>query len=393
MDYRELGNIFRGYDLNENNILDFMILEDGDSNKYLLKLYLISLMEEYKHTQRLAKYVLLLPDEFPTMEIILKSDNKVFWESLSKIPRYFWRNYYYHSDLVISLFKARRKYHDTKQQYDNSSTRFEKLNLKKQLKESLKDYNFQFKIFKKTLKIKNKREIQNFIDVFSKYEEKAYLENKDTGKENYQSSILGCLESIADSYEMIWRLKRDLIFSYNFLCTFFSKDFLVEDDLSKLLYNIRKKMREFEINGMPQDSSDGILLETYRTHNLSHKTKFFSNTTDYEDIETEMSKLFDEYNGIMNLKNDKDYILECYKFTQKFLQIHPYGNGNGRTSKYLFYILLLKRNILPFTITDSNYLPKCYVNNRISDNYIFARQNIMCARVEPEIEQTTAKRK
>ena len=49
--------------------------------------------------------------------------------------------------------------------------------------------------------------------------------------------------------------------------------------------------------------------------------------------------------------------------------------------------------ILPFTITDSNYLPKCYVNNRISDNYIFARQNIMYARVEPEIEQTTAKRK
>src|SRR5579884_457207 len=43
---------------------------------------------------------------------------------------------------------------------------------------------------------------------------------------------------------------------------------------------------------------------------------------------------------------------------QKFVQIHPFNNGNGRVARVLFYNILLAANIPPFSIDpkDSNYM-------------------------------------
>ena len=94
-----------------------------------------------------------------------------------------------------------------------------------------------------------------------------------------------------------------------------------------------------------------------------------------------MNDLIIKYNEVKEINDNTKYAIECYKISQEFLQIHPYSNGNGRTSKYLFYYLLLRRNILPFTITDNNYLTHCYENITTKpENYFMYRNNIMARR-------------
>ena len=42
----------------------------------------------------------------------------------------------------------------------------------------------------------------------------------------------------------------------------------------------------------------------------------------------------------------------------------------------------MKRNILPFIITDSQNLTSCYVRNRLLNSYVLGRQRIFYDRVD-----------
>lgn len=391
MTFSELSKTFKSYNLTVNNILDFMILEDNDNNKYILKLYLLSLMETHKHSQKLSSYVYLLTDDAPITEIIKKKKKKPFWESVKKHPTYSFSYFSFfaaNSNGVYYFFKEKRKYENAKQtlkeNYIKANSFFSRIKIKKQLNQLEKNYKLRCKKFKEQFNIKYSKELQKFIDLFSNYAEKAFSTPYDSTEcENVEAMTLIniYLDFMRDSSEMVAILKRDLIFSYNMICTFFSEKFIKENDLSTLLNMIRTSLSEFRIDDTVPDYREEILKTEYRNYNLKYKSEFFKNTTDYAEIESEMANLFSEYNRIKDTENTNEYIYGCYQITQKLLQIHPYGNGNGRTSKYLFYILLLKRGILPFTITDSNYITNCYQKKGLTEDYIYARQTIMNDRI------------
>ena len=75
-----------------------------------------------------------------------------------------------------------------------------------------------------------------------------------------------------------------------------------------------------------------------------------------------MLELEEQYKEIIELENDEEYLKAAYNLSKRFLQIHPFADGNGRKFKYLFYYLCLKRNILPPTITDTVECTPCYLS-------------------------------
>ncbi len=177
------------------------------------------------------------------------------------------------------------------------------------------------------------------------------------------------------------------------LTKLFDLSFLQEDSLQKILFNIRTEMAKYDPTSQDKTEDNindykGLKFGTnplrveYRETNLSERNQFFKNTAKVHEIEEKMQELFSDYERIKLIEDNDEYAFECYKLSQRFIQIHPYENGNGRTSKYLLDYLLLKRNILPFTITDSYYLTNCYLSSTSSpESYYTQRKLVMSSRV------------
>jgi fido (protein-threonine AMPylation protein) len=76
------------------------------------------------------------------------------------------------------------------------------------------------------------------------------------------------------------------------------------------------------------------------------------------EIESEMDKLFRTVCEKMRDKNAKWYNVAS-RFFIRFLYIHPFSNGNGRTARILLSALLVKHAIIPlslFNVLDGNQL-------------------------------------
>jgi fido (protein-threonine AMPylation protein) len=76
------------------------------------------------------------------------------------------------------------------------------------------------------------------------------------------------------------------------------------------------------------------------------------------EIESEMDKLFRTVNEKMRDENAKWYNVAS-RFFIRFLYIHPFSNGNGRTARILLSALLVKHAIIPvslFNVLDGNQL-------------------------------------
>lgn len=77
--------------------------------------------------------------------------------------------------------------------------------------------------------------------------------------------------------------------------------------------------------------------------NNIHQKHFF---TDHTHIEEEMNKLFYEFNyGFTRFTLE-----DIAEFKVRFINIHPFGDGNGRTSRLLLNWLLVLNDYVPITI-------------------------------------------
>lgn len=76
-----------------------------------------------------------------------------------------------------------------------------------------------------------------------------------------------------------------------------------------------------------------------------------NDTTDPENVSTEMKKLLSEYNKI-GIKTIDDII----DFHVKFESIHPFQDGNGRVGRLLMFKECLKYRLIPFIVYDSKKL-------------------------------------
>ena len=60
IDVDEIGTYYKNLNLNKNNILEFLLSDCSNDFSYLLRLYLISSIENHKHIARFDKVCKLL---------------------------------------------------------------------------------------------------------------------------------------------------------------------------------------------------------------------------------------------------------------------------------------------------------------------------------------------
>lgn len=404
----ELWGKFKSYNLDFNNVISFLVEEDGDKYKYLLKLYLIATLENYKHIDFLKSDVIFddILDEDVSMEIINKNSEKKFWEFIN--------NYLDEDDNIIKM-KRRNwifKYLSSWEMkkiileggFPDDLDSYNTFQIKKLTNKIGTEKNFIMKILYRKQLLKEKKEHNerikeikdSFEDAFGGYmtcEQFSVLCQKfqSMHKEDPNYDFLDSIHVFLEKSYFVDSLKFDLIYNYKMICFLFSQDFTRECGLDELIFRIRNNMKELSplvdmINmnfnrGCFGAINDGSYDVEYRSAPICQSGDFWERIASPGDIPKKMDELFTKYEEIKKLQNDESYVLECYKLSQDFLQIHPYENGNGRTSKYLFYSLLLKRNILPFTITDSYNLTPCYEKTKSSSesiiNYAYGRNEII----------------
>lgn len=145
---------------------------------------------------------------------------------------------------------------------------------------------------------------------------------------------------------------------------------------SKNAIRLRDNYRAFQklLTMFSYDMSEDLIIDTANTINKS--SMYISNgyrklgrtlgdtnepISDPKDIKSDMEKLIYNY---YNEWNNLDPYLREAKFNIEFLRIHPFEDGNGRTSRLLLNFNLMKQKIAPVIITDD-----------LVDDYFNARNN------------------
>lgn len=145
---------------------------------------------------------------------------------------------------------------------------------------------------------------------------------------------------------------------------------------SKNAIRLRDNYRAFRklLTMFSYDMSEDLIIDIANTINKS--SMYISNgyrklgrtlgdtnepISDPKDIKSDMEKLLYNY---YNEWNNLDPYLREAKFNIEFLRIHPFEDGNGRTSRLLLNFNLMKQKIAPVIITDD-----------LVDDYFNARNN------------------
>lgn len=134
-------------------------------------------------------------------------------------------------------------------------------------------------------------------------------------------------------------------------------DYISETDDSLTIYKLLDLNRKlFQFAPYPEEAG-----KTRTDNNLVLGTKF--ETVDWRDVAQELYKLQNPVDELMkNVDNISisDYVCECLKIHHRITQIHPFRDGNGRSSRALLNWMLRLKGLPPiyFKVTekDSYYM-------------------------------------
>lgn len=239
------------------------------------------------------------------------------------------------------------------------------------------------------LKVKRKM-ISSFIEYFDS------IENKGTLFERLKEDLMslseeqirdidvdnllkfgGTLDQFRDECVRLGKkrfimLKKDIIACAKLFRGFWVKTWSDGKDFTQLCQIIRGELSRF---GAP---SDAKIVEGFREELVDSNDGFIQGASlNGEQIREGMSILSQRFDEIMKIEDSKEYVSECAKFLHDFIMIHPYSDGNGRTSRLLLQTMLAKRNIIIPSLFDSTYhrpnyrYEKMSIMNGITDfNYL-----------------------
>ena len=382
----KIGEVLKTLDYRVNkNPFEFMSRHETTVEEYIIKIQLLSLLENYRHIIYL-RYIFKIycndysiPELSEIYEIVNRSKEKRFWGAFLQQNPYsdktlsdLWR-----WELGGTLDRYCFYYIDDSIEVkgipdDEIEREKDKEEILKELLEILRNTGFSLESFN-TFIMKNKEE----------------SELKSKTNNDFLKSVSIQIRELRDCSRRIDKLKRDLIFNLCLLLDIFNTELFLENDLSIILKEIRSSFKIYmgvsgygrndwsiDINNYGIEYRD-FTLKKYKV--TSQENQFWLQTTEPDDIPAEMDKLFEEFKNINDIEDDEEYAKRCYLLSQRLLQIHPYKDGNGRTSKYLLFVLLLKRNILPLTVTDSHELSNCY-NTMNPEDYFSGRTNLISHR-------------
>ena len=96
-----------------------------------------------------------------------------------------------------------------------------------------------------------------------------------------------------------------------------------------------------------------------------------------EQIASGMKILSHMYDDILKISDTKEYVSECAKLLHDFIMLHPFTDGNGRTSRLIFQKMLANKNIFIPSLFDSYYhrIQYGYEKNAIKSGHIFEYLN------------------
>jgi len=113
-------------------------------------------------------------------------------------------------------------------------------------------------------------------------------------------------------------------------------------DLNTLLGIIRSDLGE-----VPTDDDHGKVDEGYRTHNLREGIdEFMGYSADHTKIGEAMDHLNEEYKELMDIDDPKEYVKKAGILWYRFMLIHPYSDGNGRTGRHLINAMLAQKGFV-----------------------------------------------
>ena len=355
-------------------VFEFMCNEDGDTEKYIIKMFLLPLLETHLYINRIKNAFELfsgkeVSNADVSFEIINRQEQKPFWDWLllekthdkaSFCSWYFdgFSKYYYY---FISPVKLK---------YDKIPESFldrvkEERELLKDLKNKLKVCGITIRRFNELIKVASER-VKINVEI-------------DKTNEDFVSYVSIYIENFMERANVIDALGKDLIMNLMMLRDVCNSGLFAEKDLQVILKEIRKQFKRNSKNSgyalcFPCESDQ--YLDVYRDFEIKYEGEFWGNTTPFEDIPCDMNELFENFSIIYEIEDDSEYAVKCFELCQKLLQIHPYRNGNGRTSKYLLFLLLIRRGILPIAITDNHDLTSCYEAYFNSVNYFLGRMEM-----------------
>lgn len=169
---------------------------------------------------------------------------------------------------------------------------------------------------------------------------------------NYLNNMKKDIISCAKIYKYFWDIK-------------WSKD----KNFMELCKTIRNAMAKADV------SRDDKIDSSLRESKLSSDNEGFIQgaSLNKEQISKGMEYLSQKYNDIMKISDIKEYVSECAKFMHDFIMIHPFTDGNGRTSRMILQVMLAKRNILIPSLFDSSYhrIQSMYQKLAIKNGLIF----------------------
>lgn len=169
-------------------------------------------------------------------------------------------------------------------------------------------------------------------------------EDKIKGLQSYCEEYMSSVESFDHRVEALQTNIRD---NMDLTKTVFGKDYR-NAGLLEIVQDIRNAMDDKLVpKGMTE----------YRKCDISVPigNNFFAMNSKAVEVKSDMTELAKEYEDMKQIENRDEYTDKAISIFQRFIQIHPYQDGNGRTSRALLDIMLINRNIVPPVLYDTYY--------------------------------------
>lgn len=340
--------------LSSNNISNNSLLESNELLRYVTM---------YANTCKPSRYFNVEFDlsKFYNLEITISNNEKLIENLLiayndiqgnRKVSSYFLKE---QCGLKFNIFMSKNQ-------------KLKRINEKKvEITERLE----QLKAAKKVEELKLKKEmISSFIEYFDSIENKG---DKNTLFERlkedlmslseeqihdisvdaltiFKSKLYGfCYDHLNEKYFTM--LKKDIIACTNIFREFWNKTWSDGKDFTQLCQIIRGAL------SITEAPSDTKIVGDVRERALASDNDGFIQgaSLNSEQIQEGMSILSQKFDEIMKIEDPKEYVSECAKLLHDFIMIHPYSDGNGRTSRLLLQTMLAKRNIIIPSLFDSEY--------------------------------------
>ena len=166
------------------------------------------------------------------------------------------------------------------------------------------------------------------------------------------ASVGDFLLSQASSNRYIDNFKADVAMHFRLLkFVYQNKDV---DSLDEIISGIR---RQFDTDSLSSSiiSTDSHAPNYYRQNSLNGDKKFWKDTATPQDIPEKMEELGRKFGELSKIEDEEEYKRGAVGIYKDFIQIHPFGDGNGRTSRYLLDYMFVKRGIMPPVLYDTYY--------------------------------------